>query len=100
MFIDLKKAKPHVEKIAVACSLSGGALPKKRCFGEVRSPMVTLKDSKGNGYTYKIDGLKEEKSVVFLEIYRYKSEWKVSVVGMGYSREIDFLCELYGVNFM
>ena len=100
VFIDLKKAKPHVEKIAVACSLSGGALPKKRCFGEVRSPMVTLKDSKGNGYTYKIDGLKEEKSVVFLEIYRYKSEWKVSVVGMGYSREIDFLCELYGVNFM
>ena len=43
-------------------------------------------------------GLNLEKTVVALEFYRYKGDWKVQFVGAGYHSGLRTLCESYGVE--
>ena len=93
--VNLNKTADYVSRIALACVVDGGN--KKLTLSNVKAPTFRLQDRNGVGFTYTPDVLGPEKSLVMLELYRYKNEWKLSVVGMGYEKGIDYLCDLYGL---
>jgi len=50
-------------------------------------------------FTYKFsEGLSTENALVIAEIYRYKSEWKISPEGSGFNGGLQALCDNYGIT--
>ena len=45
-----------------------------------------------------MNDLKNETTAVALEIYLYKGEWKISVVGRGFSDGMARLCNSFGIQ--
>lgn len=93
---ELKKLDEDVEKIAVSFSIYGDN-PLEN-FSLVNSPIVRIFSNEKEIYRYKLKGLNMEKTVVAVEIYRYKGEWKLACVGNGYNDGLKTLCECYGVE--
>ncbi len=96
VFAELKKLDEDVEKIVVSFSIYGDN-PQEN-FSLVNSPLVRIFSDEKEIYRYKLAGLNMEKTVVAVEIYRYKGEWKIACVGSGYNDGLKTLCESYGVD--
>lgn len=93
--IDLSKVPQQIQKIALAYSIYDGGAAKN--FRAVASPRVSLR-SGGERVTFTIDGLTEEATIVALEFYLYKGEWKISAVGAGFKDGLAKLCNRYGIE--
>lgn len=93
--IDLSKVSSQVQKIALAYSIYDGGAAKN--FRMVGSPRVALL-SNGERVTFAIDALSDEATIVAMEFYRYKGEWKISAVGAGFKDGLAKLCNRYGIE--
>lgn len=93
--IDLSKVSPQIQKIALAYSIYDGGTAKN--FRTVGSPRVVL-ESAGERVTFTMDGLSEESTIVAMEFYLYKGEWKISAVGAGFKDGLAKLCNRYGIE--
>lgn len=93
--IDLSKVPQQIQKIALAYSIYDGGASKN--FRSVTSPRVSLRSS-GERVTFTIDGLTEEATIVAMEFYLYKGEWKISAVGAGFKDGLAKLCNRYGIE--
>ena len=93
--IDLSKVLPQVQKIALAYSIYDGGATKN--FRSVGSPRISLR-SNGERVTFTVDGLSEEATIVALEFYLYKGEWKISAVGAGFKDGLAKLFNRYGIE--
>lgn len=94
--IDLAKISPQIQKISLAYSIyDGGA---NRNFRSVLSPRVSLRGSRGERVVFSINGLSNETTIVALEFYLYKGEWKISAIGAGYKDGLARLCNSYGIE--
>lgn len=93
---ELKNLDEAVEKLVVSFSIYGDN-PLEN-FSLVNSPLVRIFSDEKEIYRYKLKGLNMEKTVVAVEIYRYKGEWKLACVGNGYNDGLKTLCESYGVE--
>ncbi len=94
--IDFDKIDYRVHKITVAYSIyAGGAA---RNFSLVQAPKITVTAGGRERITFDMDGLSGETTVVAIEIYRYKGEWKLSAVGAGYRDGMARLCNRYGIE--
>ena len=96
VFVDLKKTDAWVNKIAVCFSLYGDDSGQN--FSLANEPMLRVFDGEKECYRFVFSDLDREKTVVALEIYRYKGEWKFNFVGAGYHSGLKQLCESYGVE--
>lgn len=93
--IDLAKADLRVQRIALAYSIYAGDTQKN--FSSVRAPRVSIRAG-GERVSFVMDGLAAEATVVAVEFYLYKGEWKISAVGAGYKDGMAKLCNRYGIE--
>lgn len=93
--VDLAKVDFRVRKIALAYSIYAGDTQKN--FSSVREPRVSIR-SGGERVSFVMDGLAAEATVVAVEFYLYKGEWKISAVGAGYKDGMAKLCNRYGIE--
>lgn len=93
--IDLSKVQPQIQKISLAYSIYDGGAAKN--FRTVGSPRVSLR-SGSERVTFTVDGLTEEATIIALEFYLYKGEWKISAVGAGYKDGLAKMCNRYGIE--
>lgn len=93
--VDLSKVDFRVQKIALAYSIyAGGA---QRNFSAVREPRVSIRAGAERA-SFNMDSLSNEATVVAMEFYLYKGEWKISAVGAGYKDGMAKLCNRYGIE--
>ncbi len=93
--IDLAKTDFRVRRIALAYSIYAGDTQKS--FSSVRTPRVSIRAG-GERVSFVMDGLTSEATVVAMEFYLYKGEWKISAVGAGYKDGMAKLCNRYGIE--
>lgn len=93
--VDLAKVDFRVRKIALAYSIYAGDTQKN--FSSVRVPRVSIRAG-GERVSFVMDGLAAEATVVAMEFYLYKGEWKISAVGAGYKDGMAKLCNRYGIE--
>ncbi len=96
VFVELEKTETWVDKIAVCLSVYGDDAGQN--FSLVDTPIIRVFDGEKELYRFALSEIKTEKTVVALEIYRYKGEWKLNFVGAGYHSGLKKLCESYGVE--
>ena len=94
--IDFAKMDSSVQRIAITYSIYDGNAVRN--FSKVGSPKITISASGTERMTYTMYGLSDEVTVVAMEIYLYKGEWKVSAVGRGYRDGLVKLCNNYGIE--
>ena len=93
--IDLSKVPQKIQKIALTYSIYDGGATKN--FHSVGSPRVSLR-SGSERVTFTIDGLIVESTIIAMEFYLYKGEWKISAVGAGYRDGLAKMCNRYGIE--
>ncbi len=96
MLADLEKLDPSVERIAVCYSVYGDD-PQKN-FSLLKEPLLRVFSGEKELCRLKLDELSIEKTLVAVEIYRYKGQWKLNFVASGYRDGLRRLCESYGVE--
>lgn len=94
--IDIARIDYRVRKIALAYSIYAGN--SNNSFSAVRNPRVTIFDDDAERIAFVMDGLTHESTVIALEFYLYKGEWKISAVGAGYNDGMAKLCNRYGIE--
>lgn len=94
--IDFEKIDYRVHKITVAYSIYAGDASKN--FSRVQLPKISISADGRERISFTMDGLSDETTVVAVEIYRYKGEWKLSAVGAGYRDGMARLCNRYGID--
>ena len=60
--------------------------------------IILIEISNGKNYQFIINDVNKGESLVSLDIYKYKNEWKVKFIGSEYNKNIAQLCDEYGVN--
>lgn len=96
VLVELPKVEAWVERIAVCCSIYGDN-PRQN-FSQVDGPVLRIFRDSAELYRFPLSELRDEKTVVAVEIYRYKGEWKLNFVGAGFRSGLKQLCEGYGVE--
>lgn len=94
--IDIARIDYRVRKIALAYSIYAGS--SSYCFSAVKNPRVAIFDDETERVAFSMDGLTRESTVIALEFYLYKGEWKISAVGAGYNDGMAKLCNRYGIE--
>lgn len=100
MQLDLNKISGNIEKLAFTVTIYE---PEERnqSFNNVSDAYFTLIDSvnKREVLRYRFDeGFAKETAVVVAEIYRYKADWKINLIGSGFNGGLEALCNNYGVE--
>lgn len=93
---ELARLDPQISRAAVCYSIYGDK-PREN-FSQVTGPLVRVFHDSGELFRFPLCGLTTEKTVVALELYRYKGQWKINFVGSGYRSGLRELCEGYGVQ--
>lgn len=94
--IDLAKLPPEVQRISVAYSVYSGDSVKN--FSQVREPRVALFSQGRERVRFDIPGLTNEITIIAMEFYIYRGEWRISAVGAGYRDGLVKLCSRYGIQ--
>lgn len=94
--LSLGQVEPSVERIAVCCSIYGDEPGKN--FSQVREPLLRLFVGEKELCRLVLDHLTIEKTLVAVEVYRHKGQWKINFVASGYRDGLRRLCESYGVD--
>lgn len=94
---DLSKADSRVKKISLAYAIYAGS--SGYSFSMVKNCRVSIRSSGGEErISFMMRGLSGETTVVALELYLYKGEWKINAVGAGYKDGMARLCNRYGIE--
>lgn len=94
--IDIARIDYRVRKIALAYSIYAGN--SSHSFSAVRNPRVAILDGDSERISFTMNGLTRESTVIAIELYQYKGEWKISAVGAGYNDGMAKLCNRYGIE--
>lgn len=94
--IELSKTSDDVNRIAVCMSIYDDQSGTD--FNCVEDPVIRVFSDEKEQFRFMLDDLKQEKTVVAVEFYRYKGDWKVNFVGGGFTFGLDSLCREYGVE--
>lgn len=96
--VSVGKVPGSVKKIAFCYSIYGeDASETFRC---VKDPYIRIFIDGIETERYYMTDLQSEKTVVAVELYRYKDTWKIGCVGSGYRDGLKKLCESYGLEVM
>lgn len=96
VIIDFEKIDPRVKRITAAYSIYAG--DARNNFSQVRATKITIGAGGSERIIFEMDGLSDETTVVAIEIYLYKGEWRVSAVGSGFRDGMAKLCNRYGIE--
>lgn len=93
--IDFDKIDYRVERLLLTYSLYAESAVQS--FGEVKSPCCVITADGKTRITYSMYGLGDVPTVIALEFYNYKGEWKVAAAGRGFYSGLAALCESFGI---
>ncbi len=93
--INLAKADSRIKKITLAYSIYAGNSSQN--FSKVTAPRVSLWTNTER-VSFVMNGLNDVTTVVALEFYVYKGDWKISAVGSGFRDGMARLCESCGIQ--
>lgn len=93
--IDFDKIDYRVERLLLVYSVYAESAVQS--FGDVKSPCCVIKADGKTRITYSMYGLGEAPTVIALEFYNYKGEWKVAAAGRGFYSGLPALCESFGI---
>lgn len=94
--LDLDKMDHRVQRVALVYSVYAGG--PARSFAQVKNARVTMSSRGRERIVFELDGLTTETTIVAVEIYLYKGEWKLCAVGAGYRDGMARLCNHYGIE--
>ena len=94
--VELSKTGADVEKVAVCMSVYDDQSGTD--FSCVDEPIIRIFSNDKEQFRFPLNDLTQEKTVVAVEFYRYKGEWKANFVGGGFKLGLDSLCREYGVD--
>lgn len=98
--LDLNAIPAHIEKLAFTLTIYE-ANERFQNFGQVSQGYfrIIAADTKQEILNYKFDdNLSMETAMVVVEIYRYKSQWKINCIGSGFRGGLEALCSNYGIE--
>ena len=93
---DFTKIPENIERISLAYSVYGD--DPRQNFSKVKGLTFTLKGK--NTLVFSPDNLLMETTIVAVEFYRYKNNWKLCCVGAGYRDGLRRLCESTGLQIV
>ena len=96
IFISPSKVNPDIEKISVCFSIYGENPAQN--FSLSINPAVNIYANNKAFCRFEFDSLNIEKSIIALELYRYKSSWKINFIGAGWKNGLKQLCENFGLE--
>ena len=67
-------------------------------FSQVKAPRVSLESQGRERVRFDIEGLTNEITIIAMELYIYRGEWRISAVGAGYRDGLVKLCSRYGIE--
>lgn len=94
--VDLGKLSPEIQRVAIAYSVYSGDSVKN--FSQVKAPRVSLESQGRERVRFDIEGLTNEITIIAMELYIYRGEWRISAVGAGYRDGLVKLCSRYGIE--
>ncbi len=94
--LDLDRLDHRVQRISVVYSVYAGG--PARSFAQVKNARVAISARGRERIAFALDGLTSETTIVAIEIYLYKGEWKLCAVGAGYRDGMARLCNHYGIE--
>ena len=94
--VELSRINPEIEKIVVVYSIYDEQ--NSGDFSCVRNPVIRVLSNDREKYRMNLDNLTTEKTIVAMELYRYKGEWKINFAGGGYISGLPRLCNDYGIS--
>lgn len=96
--IELDKVANYIQSISIAYSIYGDN-PSNN-FSKVISPKIRIFSDDKEKMEFSPTDLLIETTIVAIQFYRYKNEWKVNTVGSGYRNGLKKLCESYGLTVL
>ena len=97
--IDLNRLNSDVQKIVFVVTIDE-ALNKGLNFGMLRDVYLKLTDTSGNEILSfcLTDYYDNVTSMMIGEIYKNKEQWKFNAIGNGIARDLEGLCNFYGIE--
>ncbi len=93
--LNLKTVPEYIERISFAYSIY---LPSPDCnFSNVLYPYISVLQSDKEIFRYTANDLFAETTIIFMEIYRHKFQWRINTIGQGYRDGLKRLCSSYGL---
>lgn len=96
--IRLGQVPEDVQMIAICYAIYEDAT--KGTFSQITYPTLTVLADDKEKLCFTVCDLEDETAMVFVELYRYKEEWKIRCVGAGYNDGLNRLCESYGIQII
>ena len=93
--LDLNKVPDHIKKISFVYSIYQPG-PNDN-FSKVMDPFVSVLQDGSELFRYTASELFAETTIIFMEIYKHRSEWKLNTIGQGYREGLKRLCASYGL---
>ena len=87
-----------MERLAICYSIYESGEGASPTFAQVQEPLLRIFAGEEEVFRLKLEDLRVEKTLVAVEVYRYKGQWKLNFVGAGYRDGLRRLCESYGVE--
>ena len=100
IWIDLGAVPASVERIAFTLTLYNDASAQPS-FAQVRDAYLRIMNAAGGQEILRYDlggQFTTETAIVIGELYRYKSEWKFSVIDSGFNGGLAALCKSFGIT--
>ena len=93
--LDLKKVPDHIKKISFVYSIYQPG-PSDN-FSKVMEPFAAVVQNGRELFRYTASELFAETTIIFMEIYKHNTGWKINTVGQGYRDGLKRLCASYGL---
>ncbi|WP_049962745.1 TerD family protein [Ruminococcus sp. HUN007] len=93
--LDLKKVPEHIKKISFVYSIYQPGPGDN--FSKVMEPFIAVVQCGREIMRYTASELFAETTIIFMEIYKHGTGWKLNTIGQGYREGLKRLCASYGL---
>lgn len=94
--MQLEKLPTAVERVGLCYAIYGDRVENN--FSKLKEAAVQLFSGQKELLRLPLNDLNVERTVVAIEFYRYKGQWKLNAIGSGYRDGLKRLCESYGLE--
>lgn len=93
--VDLTRVPNHIKKISFVYSIYKPG-PNDN-FSKVMDPFISVVQNNREIVRYTASELFAQTTIIFLEMYKHNSGWKMNTIGQGYREGLKRLCASYGL---
>lgn len=90
--IHLERLPATIQKCVFAATLDRGS------FRDLAGATLTATPIRGDALRFTLAEAADEQALIFAELYRHRSEWKVRAIGQGFKGGLQPLAEHFGVK--